>query len=189
MNEQPQQQQPPTVEEVERLLLEIDHDADLDPSAIEDRVKYLEGIAAPVTNEAEAAAAVEKIRRAQDDLARAKEAAAAYVAERQRRLDSRARVYGMKLEEWAREKLRNSKQRSVKLLSGVVGFRRSKGGALEFVDDLALREWVERELPVALNYAKAPISKELLGEWMRTSGTVPPGVHVTEPMDKFYVGG
>jgi hypothetical protein len=189
METKQQQAPPPTVEEVERLLLEIDHDADLDPSAIEDRIKYLANVAAPVTNEAEATAAVERIRRAEDEYLRAKEAAASYVAERLRRWESRKLIYGAKLEEWTREKLRGQKARSVKLLSGVVGLRHRKGGELEIVDDLALRGWVEAELPAALNYARAPISKEALDEYFAKVGAVPPGTRLTDEKDTFYVGG
>jgi uncharacterized protein YhaN len=189
VNEQPQQQQPPTVEEVERLLLEIDHDAELDPSAIEDRIKYLANVAAPVTNEAEATAAVERIRRAEDEYLRAKEAAASYVAERLRRWEARKMIYGAKLEEWTRERLRGSKQRSVKLLSGVTGFRHKIGGKLEIENELALREWVEAHLPEAINYRQAPFLKEALNAHVEKTGEVPPGTRKTEDQDTFYVGG
>lgn len=191
MSEQTQQQRtgPLTPEEVQQHIYEIEHDTDIDPNTLGDRLAYLDSFGPRIETEADATEAVRMIRQAEDDVGRAKLAAEAYVAAQKTRLEARLRIYGPRLEEWARANI-TGKQKSKKLLSGVVGFRRRPGGALEIVDDLALREWVERELPSAINYRRAPLSKEdIKAHVEKAGGVLPPGTRLTEAADTFYVGG
>jgi phage host-nuclease inhibitor protein Gam len=93
--------------------------------------------------------------------------------------------YQPMLEEFARAETDGKKERSVRLLSGTVGFRRNPS-SVEITDADALLAWAKENAPNAVkvveSVGKTPIKAHIEG-----TGEVVPGVEYTPPADRFYI--
>ncbi len=118
---------------------------------------------------------VERIR------ARAKELREAHTRRREW-LDCR---YTALLEEFAKRETDGKKERSVKLLSGTVGFRRNPS-SLNITDADALLVWATDNLPDAIKVVET-VGKTPVKSYIEGTGEVVPGVEYTPAADRFYV--
>ena len=94
--------------------------------------------------------------------------------------------FGIELPEWTRGNLPR-KKKSIKLLTGTVGFRSLKGG-LAVDDKEAIIEWARVNCPAAIKTIE-DISKTGLNEYFEKTGDVPDGCILLDASDKFYVKG
>jgi len=98
--------------------------------------------------------------------------------------------FKFKLEKWAtheRAALLKGKAKSVQMLHGVIGWRKS-GGRLHVEDKDALAAWLSGQ-PIELGLFRMKIEPEMraLQEHCRQTGEVPPGCTFEPEYDQFYV--
>jgi phage host-nuclease inhibitor protein Gam len=118
---------------------------------------------------------IERIR------ARAKELREAHTG-RKEWLEGR---YAATLEEFARAETDGKKERSVRLLSGTVGFRRNPS-SVEITDADALLAWAKENTPNAVKVVES-VGKTPIKAHIEETGEVVPGVEYTPPADRFYI--
>jgi len=91
--------------------------------------------------------------------------------------------YGHILEDFARQELEGQKARSVSLLAGKVGFRKSPA-SVEIVDADAALVWAKTNCEDAI---KESILKTPIKKYIEETGEVPTGVEYLLGEDKFYM--
>jgi tetrahydromethanopterin S-methyltransferase subunit G len=89
------------------------------------------------------------------------------------------------LQEFTRKEIDGKKERSIKLLSGTVGFRKGVG-SLDFTDEPAAVAWAEANLPDAIKVT-VTLQKKPVKDLVEGTGEVPPGCEYTPGEDKFYI--
>jgi len=92
--------------------------------------------------------------------------------------------FGAQLEGWAAENLERGKK-SVKLLTGTLGFRKS-GGRFKVVDEDAALGWATEHLPESVKIVQT-VSSERLRQSFLSTGELPAGCDFTPEENKFYV--
>lgn len=174
-----------TFDTIERDIIEIDLAPEEEQEARAKRLIEMATIG--IATDAEAARAVDIVLSARERRDRIYAACKAMMTEADRRVESREGLLMPALEGWAAQKIGGGKQRHVKFATGRVGFRAVPGGALEWEDESAVREWLEVNLPQALNTARTPILKGVVQEHLEHGGALPPTARLAEPRESFYV--
>ena len=114
-------------------------------------------------------------------LARANELRVAH----QRRLDWLIETFTPGLQTFARLELEGSAKRSVKLLSGTVGYRKQPDH-LEIKDEQAGIAWAKKNLPDAYRVEESLLKKPVT-EHIKTTGEVLDFAELVIGEDKFYI--
>ena len=89
------------------------------------------------------------------------------------------------LEEYAKQELGNGKTRSIKLLSGTVGFRKSPM-KLEVLDEAQAMAWAKTHLKDAVKVTEFLLKTPIL-EHFKETGEMPDGCDKVDPKDNFYI--
>lgn len=139
-----------------------------------------------VTDEASAEWVLEKIMNAEADAARDRlklkavvERLEASIKASEKRAEWFRSRYGSELEEFARERLQDSKTKTLKLTWGSISFRTVKGG-LRVADPEAALTWAKQYAPEAVKVTEAFQITKLGDDWRTTLTTVTPPEQLAE---------
>lgn len=93
--------------------------------------------------------------------------------------------YSNLLKDFAAREIEGGKTRSVKLLSGRLGFRQNPS-SMKIIDPAAALAWAKENLPNAVKVVES-VQVTPLKSYAETTGEFPEFVEYTAPYDKFYV--
>jgi hypothetical protein len=93
--------------------------------------------------------------------------------------------FGHQLERWAREQMKNTRRKSIKLPAGAIGFRTALQH-LEVADEPKLIVWCRRHLPSALR-VQTHVLKSLVKEHVEKTGECPDGAEIASGGERFYI--
>jgi phage host-nuclease inhibitor protein Gam len=130
--------------------------------------------------------AVERIAEQEaEEIATIRDRAHALREAHETRLEYLDAAYRPMLESFCADEIAGKKDRSVKLLSGTVGFRRGRS-SLEITDEDAAMEWARENLTSAI-VVKESLAKTPITDLIEGTGEVPPGCEYHQAEDAFYV--
>lgn len=138
-----------------------------------------------ITDEPTAEWVVSKLAMWKGEIARRKEAAAAYVADAQRNLDYLNWRFNHDLAIYTTNALKTEKKKSIKLASGTLGFRVQKPKIVVDDEGVVMR-WADDNCPDAIKKVES-ILKTPLNDHFKATGELPDGCSLTEESQAFYV--
>lgn len=89
------------------------------------------------------------------------------------------------LREFVEREIAGKKERSVTLLSGRIGFRKSPD-ALEITEQDTVMEWCKANLPDAIKVVES-VQKTPIKQHVKATGEIPPGTEYKPGEDRFYI--
>lgn len=93
--------------------------------------------------------------------------------------------YSAMLEKFTASQIEGKKTRSIDLLNGRIGFRKSPA-ALEIEDADALLSWAKANLPEAVKTVET-VQKTPCKKYVESTGEIPDGAVYSPGVDKFYI--